>query len=386
VFSRGTDKEATVYFEWEGAPGKHRFEGVWRNPAGEIEVITRFEFEARGRQFGGFWKLPLNPTMAPGPWLLEARVDGAQAGTFTIEVRADGEVPHSSQPATGAMTLTTAAAYGLLQQQAFRLEALDPGGTPVAGGLGVIVDGLGLLTAFQAIDGATTIRVTSPSGQSATVDHLLAWNRDQDVAVLPLPAADPPAALLSRQPLHQVGDRVYTLAVGEDDTRTIIDTTITGLGARTRNVKRVTLSLPATRGAAGAPVINEAGSPTRAGSPRRSRSPRRCWCRAGRRASRWRPTRCRTRRSTRGRRSSCCGPSTGHRQWTPAPTRPSRRRAPRASLATNTPSDRLPVLHVLERDEAPRPDQSVTGGRSGGRLGPCRDGRDEHARDGRASE
>jgi hypothetical protein len=28
------DKQVVVYFEWTGAAGTHRFEGVWKNPMG----------------------------------------------------------------------------------------------------------------------------------------------------------------------------------------------------------------------------------------------------------------------------------------------------------------------------------------------------------------
>lgn len=259
VFSRAADTEAIVYFDWEGHPGKHRFEGIWRNPSGEIEVITRFEFEAKQRNFGGFWKLPLNPGMAIGLWRLEARVDGELAGSQAIEIREETGTPTPRDRPTVKKPLTPDEAYLLLRQQVFRIEGLDAGGAPVTGGMGVMLPNVGLATAFQAVDGASTIRVTAPDGRTTTGGDLVAWKRDEDIAVLPTPAEGVPVTMLATQATRRVGDRVYTLAVAADQMLTLVDTTITGQGRGHDQVERVTLAHPATRGAAGAPVLNDVG-------------------------------------------------------------------------------------------------------------------------------
>src|SRR5690348_10614930 len=45
VFRVPEDRTVIVHFEWEGPPGKHRMEGLWRNPDGKISTISEFDYE-----------------------------------------------------------------------------------------------------------------------------------------------------------------------------------------------------------------------------------------------------------------------------------------------------------------------------------------------------
>lgn len=259
VFSTTVDQEALVYFEWEGPAGIHRCEGVWRNPRGEVEVITRFEFEARYRRFGGYWKLPLKPGMATGLWTLEAHVDGEQAGRHLVEV-VDGPAPSSTPAEPGPHEpLGAAEAYARLRRAVFAVEALDAAGDPVSAGLGFVLAGAGLVTAFQSIDGASSVRVTTPDGAVASVDRLLAWNREADVAVLPLPDGATPVLQMAAEADLHVGDRVLTLSLGADGIRTLLETNVSGLGPGSLQGERAALATPSSRGAAGAPVLDSTG-------------------------------------------------------------------------------------------------------------------------------
>ena len=44
LFYANTDKEIIVYFTWEGSPGPHHFEGLWKNPAGKIAMTSEFDY------------------------------------------------------------------------------------------------------------------------------------------------------------------------------------------------------------------------------------------------------------------------------------------------------------------------------------------------------
>jgi hypothetical protein len=46
-----------------------------------------------------------------------------------------------------------------------------------------------VLTAFQVIDGASSVRVDLADGSSATIKNLVAWNRHQDWAILKVDSA-----------------------------------------------------------------------------------------------------------------------------------------------------------------------------------------------------
>jgi hypothetical protein len=257
VFSSNDDKEALVYFEWEGTTGQHRFEGIWRNPSGQIEVITRFEFEAKDKRFGGFWKLPLSPAMATGLWALEARVDGELAGGHTIEI-GGGPVP-ASAVGERVKILSAAEIYRLFQQAIFTIDALDGAGTKINAGLGFLLPDVGLVTALQVIDGASSVRVTAPDGTVTVVDRLLALARERDLAVLDVPPGMRAVLKPAGKGAGQVGDRVFTLAAGEDGLRTLLDVAISGTSTKAPHGERFSLNNPSTRSAAGAPILNDAG-------------------------------------------------------------------------------------------------------------------------------
>lgn len=259
TFSAATDTQVIVYFEWQATPGKHRFEGVWRNPAGEIEVITRFDYEAADKQFGGVYKLPLTSTMKTGRWTLEARVDGASAGSHVVEVLTDATLSPAVPHAPAKRSVSPAEAYRALAASVLKLEALDETGVAIGGGLGFVIPDVGLVTAFQVVDGATTVRVTGPDRRTYTIDRVVGLNRDADLAVLPAPTNElPPLALGTSR--RDVGERVYSLSLGRDGVMTLLDTSVTGIGEGPGRSKRFALAHPSTRGAAGSPVVAEDGT------------------------------------------------------------------------------------------------------------------------------
>ena len=47
VFNVPGDGQIIVYFEWQGPAGRHRMEGIWRDPSGKVATITNFDYEAR---------------------------------------------------------------------------------------------------------------------------------------------------------------------------------------------------------------------------------------------------------------------------------------------------------------------------------------------------
>ena len=96
-----------------------------------------------------------------------------------------------------------------------------------------------LLTAFEALDGAASLRILSPDGSRAVTDQVLAWNRWQDWALLSVPRAK--GLFLKRATNYvNVGDHCVFLEIGGSGSR-LTDGTITGkehLPTRRRKVSR----------------------------------------------------------------------------------------------------------------------------------------------------
>ena len=85
VFYVPADKEVIVYFTWEGPPGPHRFEGLWKNPSGRVTMTLEFDYKS-GTKIR--WLLRMMPGDSPvtGVWTLEARIDGESAGSHAFEI------------------------------------------------------------------------------------------------------------------------------------------------------------------------------------------------------------------------------------------------------------------------------------------------------------
>ena len=98
VFYVPDDKQVIVYFEWDGPPGTHNFEGYWKNPEGKVVAISDFKFEAKDKRFGGYWTFLLLEQMPTGLWSVEARIDGETAGAHTFQVLATARPAEASGP------------------------------------------------------------------------------------------------------------------------------------------------------------------------------------------------------------------------------------------------------------------------------------------------
>ena len=83
-----------VYFTWEGPPGQHRFEGLWKNPSGRVTMTSEFDYKSEQRRFGGYFKMLPGDTPATGVWtysLWDLTLAGLQRGIYRIDVLLDGD-------------------------------------------------------------------------------------------------------------------------------------------------------------------------------------------------------------------------------------------------------------------------------------------------------
>jgi serine/threonine protein kinase len=85
------DKSLKVYFEWEARPGKHVLSAVWRQPDGQLgSVSPEVSIVANTKELACYWTYNLHPSMMPGIWVVEIRIDGLPAGSHWFEIVGTG--------------------------------------------------------------------------------------------------------------------------------------------------------------------------------------------------------------------------------------------------------------------------------------------------------
>lgn len=246
----------TVFFEWDGRPGKHHFEGLWKDPSSKVVVVSAFEYEPTTPRFGAYWQLNLNDKMQTGWWSLEARVDGEYAGSHSFEIVAK---PRPEMPPSRTV-LSLDELYQRARSASVFIEKLNASGQRFNSGLGFRMGSEGLiLTTFHNIDGATSLRVTS-AGRAYAVDSLVAWDRRLDFAVLKIPDSGgatllPPASADS----GKIGDRVFGLDSPAEGNLVIGEGNIVGRHSFPSLGERLNVSLSVSYAASGGAVLNEYG-------------------------------------------------------------------------------------------------------------------------------
>ena len=222
TFSRKNDSQVVVYFRWEGPPGRHRLAARWRGPGGAVSSLSEFEYDARDREFGAYWTLPLSPSTPIGSWAIDATINGLPSGSFAFEV-IDADAPPAEMR---RRPLDAAALYDRVRQLYAVIERSTPlliSGRTVGGlaaGNDIVV------TTFAAVDATDTLRVTLPDGSELPAEGLVAWNRRQGWALLSVPAVA--QARFQEAAPPSVGDRCYSVMGGPSGARILVDGTIVG--------------------------------------------------------------------------------------------------------------------------------------------------------------
>lgn len=256
VFVVGKDAKVIVYFEWEGPLGPHHFEGLWRSPEDKIVLISDFRYEAKGKQYSGYWSMLLSDATPPGEWKLEARIDGEFAGTHSFVITSSGTPPPAVPPAR--QPLATSALYKQALDATVFIEKLAADGSLLARSSGFWIGSDIVLTAFEAIDGAASLRIVSPNGMRATTDQVVAWSRWQDWALLNVPRASGPSLKRAAPNSVNVGDHCVFLETGPSGSR-LTDGTITGKNSFPRAGDRFLVASGATATSIGGPLLDEFG-------------------------------------------------------------------------------------------------------------------------------
>jgi hypothetical protein len=256
VFIAGKDAKVIVYFEWQGPTGPHHFEGLWKSPEGKIVLISDFRYEAKAPLFNGYWSMVLSDATPSGEWQLEARIDGESAGTHTFVITGSAAV--ASPPST-PQPLGAADLYRKAMDSTVTIEKLAADGVVLGKGIGFWVGNGQLLTAFDVIDGATTLRVFLKDGSQLTTDQVLAWNRWQDWALLKLDGDAKVWLKRGANDAPNVGDRCVFLEAGPAGAK-LADGSVTGKSSFPRAGERLIIASGVTTVSFGGPLLDEYGN------------------------------------------------------------------------------------------------------------------------------
>jgi hypothetical protein len=257
IFYSPADKEIIVYFTWEGPPGQHHFEGLWKNPSGKIAMTSEFEFKPEQPRFGGYFKMLLGDAPATGIWTLEARIDGETAGSHSFQLTNDPR-PDSVTAAPLRRMLTPSELYNRAAAASVVVENIDMKGARRNIGTGFFIGPGRVLTAFQVIDNATKVRVVGPLGKAVEITEVWAVNRRQDWIVLKVPFDNVPA-LARTTDSWAIGDRSYLLDMPAENNRVLVETSLIGKQNLDAAGDRINIADTVNRRAVGSPLLNEYG-------------------------------------------------------------------------------------------------------------------------------
>ena len=252
VFSRTDDKEVIVYFQWEGVPGRHLLEAVWRSPDGSSSSKSTIDYTAKDRRFGAYWRFTITPDMRLGTWSIEATVDGQPAGRFTFEVT--GLPPPTAAPVR--RPLTQPELHALLSKYFVVLNRIGPGLRQLDAAAGSLLMSGHVVTAVRPLDAIDRVSAVSSTGATQELTTVVDVNRDAGWAILQAKTDD--VTMLPRAVEPRVGDRCYAMQ-GAEGGRVLLEGQVTGTTGTAGKVEGWLVSFANGVGVAGAPVVNEFG-------------------------------------------------------------------------------------------------------------------------------
>jgi hypothetical protein len=264
IFRIPQDHRVIVYFEWEGPLGPHRFEGVWKSPDGKITSVSDFDYEAKQARFGGYWDMLIAENTPTGLWMVQALVDGELTGTHTFQVVAGTGAGGGADAAAGSMEpirnpLAPAALYSKANASTVAIENRNEQGQPLNTGEGFFIRPGLVLTAFQVIDGASSLRVVGASGRAIDTKTVVAWNRRQDWAVLQVAGIEGPEFAIAKTDSWGVGDRCFYLDAAGPGNRVIVATSIVGKNTFPHAGDRISLGTSPANAGIGTALLDEYG-------------------------------------------------------------------------------------------------------------------------------
>jgi hypothetical protein len=246
------DNTFVVYFEWVAPPGLHTISAIWKSPGGAASLSPDVKVDLPGGLLSAYWTFTVHPDDEPGVWTLETRVDGSPGGTHNFELFVP-PVPKSDTAISRRPT--TDEIYRYAQSAVVVIRPLNAAGERMDTSLGFIYAQDKVATAFQAIDGASTISVVFADGSEVRTDSLAGWSRSSDWAVVSLPTGSRKALKTSSSSSAKVGEKAFAFTLENEKEPVAAIVEITG---RAHTSVRFNPALPAV--SAGSPVLDAEGA------------------------------------------------------------------------------------------------------------------------------
>jgi S1-C subfamily serine protease len=199
----------------------------------------------------------LSEASPSGEWHLEARIDGESAGVHSFVVTGSSS-PTPTLP-SAPRPLSTAELYRTAMESTATVEKLAADGAVFGKGIGFWVGDGKFLTAFDVIDGASSLRVILRDGTKLSTSQVLAWNRWQDWTLLSVGGGAKVSLKRGPKDGPNVGDRCAFLEVGPAGAK-LADGSISGKSTFPKAGDRFIIASGVTSASFGGPLLDEFGN------------------------------------------------------------------------------------------------------------------------------
>ncbi len=255
VFSRATDREVLVFFQWEDVPGPHKLVAQWRSSDGGTTATSAIDYHASDKRFGAYWRVPVTADMPLGIWTIETTMDGRPAGRYTFEITGA-----SVEAAVTRRPLTHDELYDRLNRLfvVLRRGTADGRELEPAGGFLPAPQTGRIYTVMPAIDASETLRAVTSDGTTQQITTLVAWNRRQQWAVVQGPPAAGEPLRAAAYEKAKIGSQCFSIEGTATGIRVLIGGTLSGQ-ASTPGRQVLIVTFPRAFGMPGAPVVDEHG-------------------------------------------------------------------------------------------------------------------------------
>jgi hypothetical protein len=244
------DRALTVYFEWECPAGDHVLVASWKQPDGRVASVSPdVRIQTTAPQLNSYWIFDITPSLAPGTWTVEVRIDGQPAGSHAFEIA-------GVEAAKNLITLDRV--FTLYGPSVVRVHKLDDAGRRFDTSSGFVVAPNTIATAFQSIDTAARLDVEFGDGHHVQTDAVLAVSRLDDWAILKADTGAVPPIPLGDAQAVPVGAHLAAITL-DADTRTVVPVSVGAVSAPPGYGARIRFQPDASRDSLGGPLIDERG-------------------------------------------------------------------------------------------------------------------------------
>ena len=253
------DHQVVVVFKIGGPGGMHHLVGSWRGPDGKVESEGNIDMETYPPGFFCYWTLTFPDSVKPGLWALELQVDGHPVGMQTFEIIANPAAATAAAPPTPPPPPSAGDVYRRVVAASVVIDNQNANGELIRRGSGFFTGNGEILTAFQVIDGASSLRLKYPDGSETTSNQILAWSRRQDWAVVKVDGSKEQPLERAQANSWKVGDHAYQLDSPSEGSWTIETVGISGIRESQDAGERVNTTWAGGDRTIGSPVLDEYG-------------------------------------------------------------------------------------------------------------------------------